>query len=255
MSYPLSLSFYGFRPPSRPVGGLVLISSCYLSLELLPVRTWLFAHAIVRVPLAVTQQDRKPACWPISWHSSFCNIAIKSWTVGYDKSLSLQRTHTQANVSHFLAHTQAGSCLSSVTLDAVASLTQSIKKKKISLLHCGSQMLSKYLLARAAPDTQRHVWCVMFNGSRTSLWPAATMDGDGGQRGKARCTHHMPPLCQSKKRSRFGARVYRVQRDAKKKKKSEGLWVHLSAQQHHTTLVCLTMAKHRIAHNRSLGGM
>lgn len=94
MSYPLSLSFYGFRPPSRPVGGLVLISSCYLSLELLPVRTWLFAHAIVRVPLAVTQQDRMPACWPISSHSSFCNIAIKSWTVGYDKSLSLH-THRQ----------------------------------------------------------------------------------------------------------------------------------------------------------------
>lgn len=141
--------------------------------------------------------------------------------------------HTQANVSHFLAHTQAGSCLSSVTLDAVASLTQSIKKK-ISLLHCGSQMLSKYLLARATPDTQRHVWCVMFNGSRTSLWPAATMDGDEGQRGKARCTHHMPPLCQSKKRSRFGARVYRFQRDAKKKKARgyECICQHNSTTQH-----------------------
>lgn len=39
MTYPLSLSFYGFRPPSRQVGGLVLISGCYLSPELLPVRT------------------------------------------------------------------------------------------------------------------------------------------------------------------------------------------------------------------------
>lgn len=231
MSYPLSLSFYGFRPPSRPVGGLVLISSCYLSLELLPVRTWLFAHAIVRVPLAVTQQDRMPACWPISSHSSFCNIAIKSWTVGYDKSLSL---HTHRQMFLTSSPTRRPAPVFLLLPWTLWPAWHKALKKKISLLHCGSQMLSKYLLARATPDTQRHVWCVMFNGSRTSLWPAATMDGDEGQRGKARCTHRMPPLCQSKKRSRFGARVYRFQRDAKKKKARgyECICQHNSTTQH-----------------------
>lgn len=162
--------------------------------------------------------------------------------------------HTQANVSHFLAHTQAGSCLSSVTLDAVASLTQSIKKKKSLCFIVGRKCCPNtswrgpHLIHSATFD----VWCLMAPGhpSDPLLQWMVMKDSVGKLAVRITCL-----LCVKAKNDHDSVLAFIGFRGMPKKKKSEGLWVHLSAQQHHTTLVCLTMAKHRIAHNRSLGGM
>lgn len=151
---------------SRHVRGLILISSCCLSPELLPAKTWLFEHGFICIWLAPNQQDRKPASWPISSHSSCCNIAIKSWAVGDDTSLSLSLVHRHKCFAPPCPHT--GLLLS--FLVSTAQPTEDLK----------TLCLSEVLPSRAAldmvlnnpcmpPDIHCHVWCVVLISSRTSL--------------------------------------------------------------------------------------